>query len=100
MTRHQASPVTRGGPVIRPYDAFGPWACDLDCVERTARLRSLRAITRLTLGPRGEQLAALLHRAERDPDALKPALRALDALAATDRRHVLASFAALSRPAA
>ena len=85
--------------MIRSCDEFGPWAFGLDRVERVARLRSLRAIVRLSIGPRGEALASLLHRAERDPDALEPALRALDALASIDCRQVLASFAALHRSA-
>lgn len=48
--------------------------------------------------PRGERLADLLRQAEQDPEALEPALRALDAFAPLDRRSVLASLAALSRP--
>lgn len=80
--------------------AFGPWAAGLDPAERLARLRSLRAITRAYLGPRGAQLADCLLRAETNEAALVPALDALDQLASLDRRRVLASYAALSRPAA
>lgn len=80
--------------------AYGPWATGLDHAERLARLRSMRAIVRLSTGPRGDHLAELLHRAERDPRALEPALVELDSLDPLDRRRILASFAALARPAA
>lgn len=86
--------------MIPPQDAFGPWRPDIDPAERLARLRSMRAITRLTLGPRGETFAEALRQAETDPGQLEPALHQLDALAALDRRTVLASFAALHRPVA
>lgn len=78
---------------IPTADRFGPWSDRIDGAERLARLRSLRAIVRLTTGPRGERLADLLHRAERDAAALVPALAALNRLVALDRRAVLASFA-------
>lgn len=58
------------------------------------------AICRLTLGPRGDAFTEALRLAETDPAQLEPALRQLDTLAALDRRTVLASFAALHRPAA
>lgn len=83
--------------MIGAADRFGPWASDLDAGERLARLRSLRAIARLCLGPRGEAFTESLRRAETDETALEPALRQLDALAALDRRAVLASFGALQR---
>lgn len=84
---------------IPAADRFGPWSDRIDVTERVARLRAMRAIVRLSTGPRGERLAVLLHRAERDASALAPALDALNALAALDRRSVLGSFAALHRPA-
>lgn len=77
---------------------FGPWALNLDPGERVARLRSLRAIVRLLLGPRGAALAGLLLAAETDVDALVPAADALDAMASLDMRKVLASYAGLARP--
>lgn len=86
--------------MIASIDQWGPFRTDIDAAERLARLRSLRAIVRLSTGPRGDRLAGLLHRAERDTAALEPALAALNALAALDRRSVLASFAALHRHAA
>lgn len=86
--------------MIAPIDQWGPFRPDIDAAERLARLRSLRAIVRLSTGPRGDRLAGLLHRAERDTAALEPALAALNALATLDRRSVLASFAALHRSAA
>lgn len=83
--------------MIAARDAFGPWRSDIDSAERLARLRSLRAIARLTCGPRGHAFAESLRRAETDASQLEPALRELDALTALDRRAVLASFAALHR---
>lgn len=85
---------------IAPADRWGPFADGLDPSERLARLRSLRAITHLCLGPRGAAVVDALHQSERDPNHMPTALRALDALAPLDRRQVLASFARLHRPAA
>lgn len=83
--------------MIALADRFGPWSDRIDAAERLARLRSLRAITRLCCGPRGDRLADELHRAERDASRLPFALAALDCLAALDKRQVLTSFAALHR---
>ena len=84
--------------MIAPCDQFGPWRPDITDAERLARLRSMRAIARLCLGPRGDALTDALRLSERSPDHLPAALVALDALAPIDRRTVLASFAALHRP--
>ena len=86
--------------MIAPNDRFGPWSDRIDDAERLARLRSLRALARVFCGPRGADLCRLLARAETDPTALEPALAALDRLAASDRRNVLASYARLSTVAA
>lgn len=86
--------------MIRPLDQFGPWASGLNAAERKARLHAMRALARVHCGARAANLIPLLAQAEADPAALEPALAALDRLAANDRRHVLASYAALSRPAA
>lgn len=85
--------------MIAPGDRYGPWADQIDDAERRARLRGLRAIVRLQLGPRGQHLAAELARAESNAVALEYALAALNSLGAIDRRHVLASYAALARSA-
>lgn len=85
--------------MIAPADRFGPWRDGIEPAERLARLRSLRAIARLTLGRRGDAFADALHRAETDPAALEPALQRLADLAPIDRRHILASFASLHRTA-
>lgn len=82
---------------IPARDSWGPFARGLDRAERVARLRELRAVVRLTCGPRGEPLAWHLRAAETAPERLGEALAAIDALAALDRRHVLASYAALNR---
>ena len=86
--------------MIPAVDRWGPFRHDLDPAERVARLRCLHAVVHLTTGPRGAHLVALLHQAERDLAALEPALHALNHLAGLDRRHVLASYAALNRPSA
>lgn len=85
--------------MIRPCDQFGPWAAGLDVAELRARLRAMRALARVHCGPRGADLVRLLAQAETDPTALEPALSALDRLPSNDRRHVLASYSALSRAA-
>jgi hypothetical protein len=72
----------------------------LSCpAELRARLRSLRQTGHLQTGPRDAALCQLLAQAEMDPTALEPAIRVLDALTATDRRQILASYAALTRAA-
>lgn len=86
--------------MIAPADAWGPFRPDLDEAERRARLRCLRAVVHLSTGRRGDELADHLRRAEQDPAALPLALAALERLAGLDRRHVLASYAALNRNAA
>ncbi|MCJ2097995.1 hypothetical protein [Methylobacterium sp. E-046] len=80
-------------------DRWGPFSQGLDPAEQRARLRALRQTARLLIGPRGTNLCRLLAEAETDPAALEPACRAVDALAATDRRQILASYAALARAA-
>jgi hypothetical protein len=81
------------GPLtgFAPADQFGPWALDLGPIELRVRL---------LIGPRGTDLCRLLAQTETDPAATGLALCALDALAVTDRRQILASYAALNRPAA
>jgi hypothetical protein len=86
--------------MIPARDAWGPFRPDLDEAERRARLRCLRAVVHLSTGPRGADLADLLRQAENDPAVIPAAIHALDRLAGLDRRHVLASYAALNRPAA
>jgi len=86
--------------MIAPVDHWGPFASGLDPAEQRARLRALRQTARLLIGPRGANLCRLLAEAETDPAALEPPCRALDALAANDRRQILASYAALTRSAA
>ncbi|UYW25695.1 hypothetical protein OKC48_20840 [Methylorubrum extorquens] len=85
--------------MIAPGDRWGPFAADLEPGERLARLRALRAIVRLTCGPRGKRAEAALKAAETRPVADPVALVELLALEPVDRRRVLASYAALSRAA-
>lgn len=88
-----------GLPMIPLADRWGPFTDGLDAPERIARCRCLRAVVHLTTGPRGEIATRLLHAAEHDPGALPEAARALNALDATDKRHVWASYARLARSA-
>ena len=85
--------------MIAPGDQWGPFRLDLDDAERRACLRGLRATARLLAGPRAANLCRLLAQAEIDPAALEPACRALNALAATDRRQIWASYCGLNAPA-
>ncbi len=79
-------------------DRFGHGPNGLTDVERTARLRSLRAIVRLLCGPPRQAHDTCLEQAETDTDAPRPLRRRLGRLAPIDRRQVLASFAAMHRP--
>lgn len=83
-------------PFIRPGDAWGPF----DPGERLARLRVLRALVHLLLGPRGLALQDAIRSAERHRTMgrLYEVLVEIDTLAAKDRRHVLTSYAAVTRP--
>jgi hypothetical protein len=85
---------------LAPVDQSGSWASGIDYAERRARLRSLRQTACLLIGPRSANLCRWLAQAETDPAALEPPCRALDVLSATDRRQILASYAALARSAA
>ena len=85
--------------MIAPGDRWGPFRPDLDEAERRACLRGLRTTARLLAGQRAASLCQLLAEAEIDLAALEPACRALNALAAIDRRRILASYAALTATA-
>lgn len=87
------------GVTIQPIDSWGPFAPGLEPGERLARLRCLRAIVHLLCGYRGLALQATIRAAEqgRTMGLLEPVLLELSALAATDQRHVLASYAAICR---
>lgn len=85
-------------PMTASVDRWGPFADGLDPAERVARLRCLRTIVHLCCGWRGHRLKDCLWRAERNDTALVEALAALDVLEPLDRRRVLATYAALSKP--
>lgn len=85
---------------IPAADSWGPFDPSIDPCERRARLRSLRAIIRLLLGSRGDLLARALECAEHGHVALEAVLRGLNRLPSLDYRKVLASYAALTKPAA
>jgi hypothetical protein len=59
-----------------------------------------RAPAQFLAGRRAAGFCRLLAQAETDPAALKPACRALNALASSDRYQILAGYAALNRSAA
>lgn len=95
-------PIGRGAahPIIRAADAWGPFAADLEPGERLARLRVLRAVSQLLLGPRGLALQDAIRAAEqhRTMRRLYEVLVEIDTLAAKDRRRILTSYAAVTRP--
>lgn len=74
--------------MIAPCDAWGPFAPNIDLAEQRARLRSLRALTKVYAGPRAVDACRLLAQAETDPAALEPASVALNRLPPTDRRQI------------
>jgi hypothetical protein len=86
-------------PAIRSADSWGPFAPALETGERVARLRVLRAVTHLLLGPRGLDLQDAIRATEqhRTMGRLSDVLSEIDALAAKDRRNILTSYAAVTR---
>lgn len=85
---------------MEAIDRWGPWASGISDCERLARLRTLRTIVHLLLGRRGDVLERAIRCAEEsvvDLDLLHVALSRLPSL---DFRRVLASYAAIARPAA
>lgn len=83
--------------MTEPGDAWGPFAPNIEPAEQRARLRSLRGLAKVYAGPRAADACKLLAQAETDPAALEPASAALNRLAPTDRRNVLASYARLAQ---
>lgn len=79
-------------------DEWGPFDPAIDDCERRARLRSLRAIARMHLGPRGDVLDRALRCAETGAVSTEALHDVLTRLPSLDRRKVLASYAALTRP--
>jgi hypothetical protein len=86
--------------MIPAADRWGPFRASLDEAELRACLRALRQTARLLAGPRAADLCRLLARAETDPAFIEPASHALNAMAATDKRAIWASYAALARSVA
>lgn len=82
---------------IAPADAFGPWADGFSTAQRRARLRCLHDLVHVLCGPRGQDLAERLDRAEFDGGALQESVEALARLEPVDRRRVLATYAGLHR---
>jgi hypothetical protein len=82
----------------RPAAGFGPWCDDIGEAERLARLREMRVLAYL-LAPKSPLVAALKAAETGDQAALDAALAELNRLPALARRRILATYAALSRPA-
>jgi hypothetical protein len=76
---------------------FGPWAKGILPAERRARLRELRALAHVIVGPEHEFTVALRD-ALTDREAVKRAGTALRELPMRTMRRLLASYAALHRP--
>lgn len=85
--------------MIPAADQWGSFAEGIDHAEQRARLRSLRALAKVYAGPRAADVCRLLAQAETDPAALAPPSVALNCLAPTERRQILASFARLAASA-
>jgi len=84
--------------MIDAADRWGPFSPGIDAPERIARCRGLEAVIHLTTGPRGQEAVRLLRQAERDPAALPAAARAINAMQTPDKRHIWASYAAVTKP--
>jgi hypothetical protein len=84
--------------MARADPGFGPWRSDIPADERKARCRELRALARL-LAPKSPLAAALKAAEDGDADALALALAEIDRLPALPRRRILATYAALMKPA-
>ncbi|SFV14533.1 hypothetical protein SAMN02799631_05895 [Methylobacterium sp. 174MFSha1.1] len=79
-------------------DKWGPFSPALEPAERIARCRGLEAVVHLITGPDGNEAVRLLRTAERDPAALPAAARAINALPSMTKRHIWASYAAVTKP--
>jgi hypothetical protein len=73
---------------------FGPWTTDIDPTERTARLRSLRAMALLMYRKHGDLITAL-KKAEREEDWLPRALDELNQIPTLHKRRLLCSYCSL-----
>jgi hypothetical protein len=78
-----------------PAAPFGPWAPNVNPVERVAQLRALCALAAVYCGS-SHQLVGELRAAETDRDATERALALLDALPSLTRRRLIATFGAIT----
>ena len=85
---------------MTPADQSGPFALDLDPCELRARLRSLAAIVRLSLGRDGDLLARMIRCAEEGAVTLEALNAALERLPSIPRRRIWAAYAGLTIRAA
>jgi len=79
-------------------DAWGPWAPGLSACETVARLRCLRALVHVLVGPRGGLVCAYLEQSEVDPTFAPHALAEFNTMGSRDLRSVVASYGALTCP--
>jgi hypothetical protein len=80
--------------------SYGPFRDGCVLKERSLYLAELRALVRVIGGPKAAEAAQALSgalAAPGDPNRLRAAHSAFEALPAKTRRHVLATFAALRR---
>ena len=81
-------------------DGWGPFVPALDPGELRARLRSLAAIIRLSLGRDGDLLARMVRCAEEGVVTLEALHNAIERLPSIPRRRIWAAYAGLTKPAA
>ena len=77
-------------------EPFGPFRDGMDDKERTAQLRTLRALVRVYFGL--PELQRLLRIGETDCSVLPRALEMFDAVPAVKKRRILGTFAAIHKP--
>ena len=98
-SREKSAGPTKKIPTMKSSDRWGPFAPGLDVCELRARLRSLRAIVRLLLGRDGDAIDRMLHCAESGNANLDAVVAAINRLPTIPLRKILATYAALTRPA-
>lgn len=81
-------------------DRWGPFVLGLDACELRARLRSLAAIVRLSMGRDGDLLARMVRCAEEGAVTLEALHDAIERLPSIPRRRIWGAYAGLTKPQA
>lgn len=89
--------IHRSAAPHKDASLFGPWRVGIPETERVAGLRALAALVAVFAGSDDPAVAALRH-AEAHVGASDEALAEFDQLPSLRRRHVLATYARLTRP--